>query len=102
MNYCNIHKSQMEQRFSKTKLDDNGQPKPYFAHMFEGNMCFGRPERQTKAPVATKPQVNTDSMLMCNAMNNAVAMVNAGTVGTDQLQSTYKKLLNILRNEPEF
>lgn len=102
MNYCKIHSTQMQQEFSKIKLDNNGQPKPYFAHWVEGKRCFGRPEKPAfKTASNPAPKANVDSMYQCNALNNAVSMVNAGTIQVSQLRETYRKLLSILTEKPE-
>jgi hypothetical protein len=47
--FCTIHSAQMEQRFSKNKLDDSGNPKPYFAHSTEDGLCFGESMRKGQA-----------------------------------------------------
>jgi len=40
--YCYGHSARMDQRFSHTKKDEKGNPKPYFSHIDpDGNMCFG-------------------------------------------------------------
>ena len=100
--FCNIHQVSMEQRLSKTKFDDNGQPKAYFAHMNDGKMCFGRPEKPSAN--GFKPavkSVNSDSMFMCNALNNAVALVTAGVVPVEKLGDAYKRCLAILTEKTE-
>ena len=39
---CEGHNVWMEERHSKTKVDEDGQPKSYFGHsMSPGKMCFG-------------------------------------------------------------
>ena len=51
--YCYGHQSKMVQKFSKTKTDESGNPKPYFSHIDpDGNMCFGI----GKTPVAEHTQ----------------------------------------------
>lgn len=40
--YCVEHDSPMELKYSKTKFTKEGSPKPYYGHMFEGKMCFGK------------------------------------------------------------
>lgn len=58
---------------------------------------------QMGGQVSSQPEVkNNDSFYTCNALNNTVALVCAGKVDINQLTATYKKLLNTLREEPEF
>lgn len=100
--FCNIHRVPFK-KFEKDgsswyshKTDDPAFPKGY---------C-NEPKEASSAPKPTAPAQTSDfkseSMFMCNALNNAVALVNAAKVDVGQLEATYKKLLNILRNEPEF
>jgi len=54
--FCTPHNAQLFQNTSKTKLDDNGQPKVYWGHMADGKMCFGdktNGHTPTQAPVTT-------------------------------------------------
>lgn len=50
MKYCDIHDTEMTQRTSKTKLDENGEPKSYWAHeLGDGSLCFGNPPKKNGA-----------------------------------------------------
>jgi hypothetical protein len=43
--FCPIHSVEMTQRESKTKFEQDGSPKTYFAHNLEKGLCFGKPPR---------------------------------------------------------
>ena len=38
---CAAHDTWMQEKFSKTKVDESGQPKAYFSHIHNGQLCFG-------------------------------------------------------------
>lgn len=54
-------------------------------------------------PEAQFEDSKVNSMFACNAMNNAIALVNGGKVDITKLDSAYKRILAILegKKEPE-
>lgn len=105
MSNCQIHNVQMTLRESKTKLDDEGNPKTYFAHpTVDGKLCFG--EKKTGQARNGSEQFNhqvpevvkhsSEPMLKCNAMNNAVAYISANSQGLDALEVVYRQILGVL------
>lgn len=52
--YCYEHRASMFEKFSKTKVDEFGKPKPYWSHVGpDGQLCFGK----GKAPVGDHTEV---------------------------------------------
>lgn len=94
--YCSEHQTPYR------KYEKNGNS--WYSHALANGGYHNEPK---EAPSAPKPQAVTDfkseSMFMCNAMNNAVALVNGGKTNILKLDSTYKRILAILegKKEPE-
>lgn len=64
--FCNIHNQPMTERESKTKFDEMGQPKVYFAHEdAQGKLCFGKPMGHTQSnstpPETPAPRKEADA-----------------------------------------
>jgi hypothetical protein len=61
--YCTVHSVEMSEMTSKTKFDDMGNPKTFFAHRLEtGGLCFGESIRKAKTNGrAYQPQAATNN-----------------------------------------
>lgn len=101
---CPLHGVRMEEK--------DGQYGPYFSHKATDGYCNGRKITPFKRPqqvngVSTgagfRPNGQVakrhDTMFVCNAMNNAVALVNGGTVDLKQLEDTFNRVLEILETK---
>src|SRR3990167_1845099 len=94
---CTIHDIQMEEKTSKTKFNQDGTAKTYFAHVTNGNLCFGESikksqnnDRPYTQPATVKKH---DSMLMCNAMNNACLLVANGIIVLESRTQAFNDIL---------
>lgn len=102
---CTIHNIEMDEKTSKTKFNEDGTPKTYFAHIANGEMCFGENMRKgAQRAVAQTVSVGLapkkhDTMFVCNAMNNAVAMVNQGIIADESLETAFNRILTILETK---
>lgn len=103
------------------KLKD-GQYGPFYSHVTGGDKEAGFtyhnakveeisneiiPEEETMADVIKEPirepieGNQPNGMLMCNAMNNAISLTEAGKVDIKDLESVYNRILNILISTKE-
>lgn len=89
---CPIHNTSMEEK--------SGQFGTYFSHKTADGYCNGKKITPFKngngniqQPVANGTPSKTDAMLICNAANNATALVNAGTIPIDQWSAYFDKIL---------
>lgn len=108
---CPLHNQPMQAK--------DGEFGPYHSHIIKDvGFCNGKkitpfknkPVQATSAPQLTPqgvpaiggyedPKIN--SMFACNAMNNAVAMVNAGIIADKSLGAAYRRILSILEGKKE-
>lgn len=61
-NFCKLHQVSLIEMVSKTKLDDEGQPKHYFAHRTKDGLCFGRDdgEEADGLPITPEPESSAE------------------------------------------
>ena len=99
--YCTIHNAQMAERQSKTKFNDDGSAKTYFSHLANGTMCFGKGmgNGDSTPPVAQPMAKKHDTMLICNAMNNAQALVSNGIIPIESLEQKFNEILAMLESK---
>src|SRR5438105_2584116 len=98
--FCEQHQSKY---YKNEKADKLGQMKIWYSHkMLDGQgFCvekeIGSSEQssQLKLPHDITPG-SSQGMLMCNAMNNAVALASSGRIQVDQIGAYYQRILSEL------
>ena len=83
--FCQEHQTRF---YKNEKVGEDGQTDVWYSHKkADGsgfcNEKYQEPQEQTES---------VDSMLACNAMNNAVALASTGKIELDQIGEFYKKL----------
>lgn len=103
--FCTEHNSPLLQMTSKTKTDDNGNPKTFWAHHGPQGFCFGDGKKSNGngAPKIMPPSqtTNSDSMLRCNAMNNTISylVANGKSIWDDDFNNIFNRILNTLESQ---
>lgn len=116
--YCTLHQVAMEERYSTTKVNEDGSPKAYFGHWdkVEKAMCFGegtgKAVRNGRASSDGKPLVNVPvketvdwdakdrQSLAQTAMKSAseivAALINSGALnyGVEASETAVKEMAN--------
>lgn len=93
--YCREHQTKF---YRNEKTDANGQLKIWYSHkMLDGN-GFCAEKNTDQAQLSSQRLREHESspsqyMLMCNAMNNAVALASSGKISVDQVGSYYQRIL---------
>lgn len=103
--HCSIHNAQMEQKFSKDKKDQDGNPWGYFAHQNGPKLCFGTKEdgaEQPKEVAETVPagqqalpatQMSVDDSVE-GRVRHGVTIASIQNMGLVELTPELKQLIN--------
>jgi hypothetical protein len=84
--FCNEHQVRF---FKNEKVDEKGQTDIWYSHKKADGTGFCQEKYADSVE-------SVDPMLACNAMNNAVALANAGKIELDSIGDFYKKLYSEL------
>ncbi len=101
--YCDTHKSKY---YRNEKVDSNGRLSVWYSHKLAngGGFCTEKVEDQevltqqmipfSKELSNASKDSNSQRMLMCNAMNNAVALAANDKIKLDQIGQYYQRILS--------
>lgn len=89
--YCDKHQSKFYKNERKT---DDGLSRIWYSHKILGGNGFC--VEKTEQPETTSKERPTNYMLMCNAMNNAVALAANGKIQINQIGDYFQKLYSEL------
>jgi hypothetical protein len=105
LHYCNEHDTKF---YRNERKDYKGDLKVWYSHkMLDGqgfctekglNDLSGKEVQSVKQLTLVDDAPKATGMLMCNAMNNAVALAANGKITTNEIGSYYKKILSELRS----
>lgn len=98
--YCQDHQTRY---FRNERTDMYGKMNVWYSHkMLDGKgFCVEKLNDQAIAPSKAVFPVRTEnpatkSMLMCNAMNNTIALASSGKIELNQIGAYYKRILSEL------
>ena len=85
---CEGHNVWMEERHSKTKVDEDGQPKSYFGHSISpGKMCFGIKDENNVDPEEAMAEFTKD----LDAENKHEAQIQLDEVAKKETETVEDK-----------
>ncbi len=88
--FCEKHQTRY---YKNEKVDPKGQLKVWYSHKLLNGTGFCV---EQESDVEKTESVSSHKMLMCNAMNNAIALASSGKIQIDQIGSYYKKIYSEL------